>query len=375
MKRVAVLGATGSIGSQTLQVIVQHPDRLKAVALIAHRDAKKLRQLAAPHPEARQLLVEESVAQQAGLPGGMSAVIDAITADDVDLVVISVAGIAGLEPTLAVIDAGKMIALASKEVLVGAGEYVMPRVRERGVLMTPIDSEHSAVFQCVQGIPEGQVDEIILTASGGPFRGRTRAELAQVTIDQALAHPTWRMGGKITIDSATLMNKALETIEARWLFDIPMERVSAVIHPQSIIHSMVRTTDGSVLAQMGWPDMRLPIQYAMLYPERPASGLKPYDPVATPNLTFEPIDHEAFPALRIARESVNAGGTAPCAFNSANEQAVAHFLQGKLGFLQISDVVEEVLSRHSASPVSLEALLATDQWARAEVDRLATAGV
>ncbi|MCW5940733.1 MAG: 1-deoxy-D-xylulose-5-phosphate reductoisomerase [Fimbriimonadaceae bacterium] len=361
-----MLGATGSIGVQTLDVIARHPDRLQVVGLAARSNGPKLHEQGAAHPGARLALFDESAATRYGLAGGMGALVDLVTSADVDLVVVSVAGVIGLAPTLAAIRAGKDIALASKEVLVAAGEVVMPLVREFGVNLTPIDSEHSAIFQCLRGYRPDQVSELILTASGGPFRGRTRESLRDVTVAQALAHPTWRMGGKITVDSATLMNKALETIEARWLFDVPIDRVRAVVHPQSIVHSMVRLADGSVLAQMGWPDMRLPIQIALLHPERVGGDWPVWNPTDSPTLTFEPIDEETFPALSLGRRAVAAGGTMPCAFNAANEEAANGFLAGRCGFLAIAEVVGGTMDLHRPMAPTLDNLLETDAWARHE---------
>ena len=294
----------------------------------------------------------------------MDAIVEIATDPEVDIVVVAVSGVIGLLPTIAAIRAGKAIALGSKEVLVAAGEVVMPLVREHGVTMTPIDSEHSAIFQCLQGSPTGSISELILTGSGGPFRGRKREDLAHVSVEEALDHPTWRMGGKITVDSATLMNKGLETIEAKWLFGLDIDEVSVVIHPQSIVHSMVRFRDGSVLGQMGWPDMRLPIQYALLYPERVANTLKPWDPVASGTLTFQPVNHETFPSIGLAVESSRIGGTMPCVMNAANEEAANGFLRGETSFLGISRVVEGVMARHNAVEASLESLIETDRWAR-----------
>ncbi len=359
MKRVAILGSTGSIGRQTLDVIAQHPDRLQVVGLAARSNETLLRE------QAQKFGVKEIALYQQGTPGtpfGMDAIVELAIRKDVDIVVISVAGVIGLIPTIRAIEAGKAIALASKEVLVAAGEIVMPLVRKHGVSLTPIDSEHSAIFQCLQG--GGAVDRLILTASGGPFRGKKRHELEHITAEQALKHPTWNMGGKITIDSATLMNKALEVIEARWLFDVPVDHVDTVIHPQSIIHSMVKFRDGSVLGQMGWPNMRLPIQYALLYPERVDSGLRPWDPLGSPNLTFEPIDDEAFPAIRIGRDAVRLGGTATCAFNAANEEAANAFLRGSVGFLQIAEVVEQTMLEMPRVEPTLENVIAVDSESR-----------
>ncbi len=361
MKRVVVLGSTGSIGTQTLDVIRRHPDDLRVVGLATGRNGEALRRQAEEHG-VRHLALYEGGGSD--IPSGMDALVRLATLPEADVVVVSVAGVVGLLPTLEAIRAGKDIALASKEVLVAAGEVVMPLVREHGVTMTPIDSEHSALFQCLQGYRSDQVESLILTASGGPFRGRRREELEKITVEQALDHPTWRMGGKITVDSATLMNKALETIEARWLFDIPMERVEVVVHPQSVVHSMVRFRDGSVLGQLGWPDMRLPIAYALLYPERKPNALRPWNPVETPTLTFEPLDEETFPALRLARRAADCGGTAPCALNAANEEAANAFLRGELGFLRIADVVGRTLDAHRVEEPSLDNLLRADAQAR-----------
>jgi len=278
--------------------------------------------------------------------------------------VVSVAGVIGLLPTVEAIKAGKAIALASKEVLVAAGEIVMPLIKEHGVTMTPIDSEHSALFQCLQGYSADQIDRLILTASGGPFRGKKTTDLQNISVDQALNHPTWRMGGKITIDSATLMNKGLETIEAKWLFGVDVSQVEVVVHPQSVVHSLVKFRDGSVLGQLGWPDMRLPIAYALLYPERKPNTLRPWNPVDTPNLTFEPVDEDTFRSLRLARQSAEVGGTMPCAMNAANEEAANAFLRGEVGFLQIPEIVERTMDAHQPEVPSLENLLLADAASR-----------
>lgn len=367
MKRIAILGATGSIGRQTLDIVRAHPDKFQVVGLTAHTRGTELASLAAEFGVKHTVLLDEVCATEAGVPGGMSAMVDLVQREEIDVVVVAVAGVIGLQPVVAAIQAGKAIALASKEVLVAAGELVMPMVKARGVSMTPIDSEHSAVFQCVQAAQPDQIKEVILTASGGPFRGKSRSDLADVTVQQALNHPTWTMGGKITIDSATLMNKALEMIEAKWLFGLEMSQVKVVIHPQSIIHSMVVLSDESVLAQLGWPDMRLPIFHALTFPERPASGLKPWNPVETPNLTFEAVDETTFGSLALARQSVAAGGTSPCVMNAANEAAVSRFLAGEIGFLQITEVVERVMSLHTPVAPTLDILLEADQWARDQV--------
>jgi 1-deoxy-D-xylulose-5-phosphate reductoisomerase len=369
VKRVAILGSTGSIGTQTLDVIANHPERLRVVGLAARSNACLLKQQAERFGVTELALFEPA---DPSIPSGMPSVSRIATLDTADLVVVAVSGVVGLLPTLEAIKAGKHIALASKEVLVAAGEIVMPLVRVRNVDITPIDSEHSAVFQCLQGYRSDQIGELILTASGGPFRGMSRRELQSVSVEQALNHPTWRMGGKITIDSATLMNKGLEMIEARWLFDVGFDQVNVVVHPQSIVHSLVRLVDGSVLAQCGWPDMRLPIQVALLHPERAPSGLEPWDPLASPQLTFEPVDEETFPCPGLARRAARIGGTMPCAMNAANEEAANAFLRGEIAFLSIPSSVEEVMSRHSPCDVTLESLLEADGWARrafAEVSR------
>ena len=354
MKRLAVLGSTGSIGTQTLDIISQHPEQLQVVALAAHSNRSLLQEQADRFRVQRYALAAENP----------EVLVEFSTLAEVDIVVVAVAGVVGLLPTIEAIRAGKRVALASKEVLVAAGEIVMPLARSQGTEILPIDSEHSAIFQCLEGYKLEQIQSLILTASGGPFRGRKRSELEQITVEQALNHPTWRMGGKITIDSATLMNKGLETLEARWLFDVDVDRVETVVHPQSVVHSMVKFHDGSVLGQMGWPDMRLPIQYALLYPERVSNSLKPWSPVETPSLTFEPVDHETFPSIQIAKDSARIGGTAPCAMNAANEEAANAFLRGQVSFLEISEIVGETLARHERKDPTLDNLLATDEQSR-----------
>lgn len=355
MKRVVILGSTGSIGTQTLDIIRQFPEQFKVVGLAASRNEKLLR------VQAAEFLVDNTVLFERD---GMDALVALATLKEADIVVVSVAGVIGLLPTFEAIKAGKHIALASKEVLVAAGEIVMPMLKQHNVTMTPIDSEHSAIFQCLQGYRPDQVSEIILTASGGPFRGKNRDELGHITVQQALNHPTWNMGGKITIDSATLMNKGLEMIEARWLFGVEMDQVKVVVHPQSVIHSMVKFTDGSVLGQLGWPNMRLPILYALTFPERHQNDLKNWDPIDTPNLTFEKPDEIAFPSLGLAREAAKVGGTMPAVLNAANEAVVAGFLQRKCGFLDIPTVVEKAMREHSSSPATLQSILDADREAR-----------
>lgn len=361
MKRIVVLGSTGSIGTQTLDIVSQFPDQFEVVGLAAARNEKLLAEQASRFKVTNTVLFERD---------GMDALVDLATLDSADIVVVSVAGVIGLLPTFEAIKAKKQIALASKEVLVAAGEVVMPLLHEHGVAMTPIDSEHSAVFQCVQGYRPDQIQEIILTASGGPFRGWKRDQLETISVEQALNHPTWNMGGKITIDSATLMNKGLEMIEAKWLFGVEIDQVKAVVHPQSIVHSMVKFTDGSVLGQLGWPNMRLPIIYALTYPERPTNDLKNWDPWETPNLTFEKPDEETFDSLRLAREAARQGGTLPATMNAANEEAVAAFLAGSCSFLGIPSVVEKTMSEHSNQSPTLETILNADREARIRVREL-----
>ncbi|RYG26357.1 1-deoxy-D-xylulose-5-phosphate reductoisomerase [bacterium] len=361
MKRVVVLGSTGSIGTQTLDIVSRHPEAIQVVGLAAGRNVGALREQAAKFGVAK-IATFDPVAED--VPSGIQALIDLATSEDVDMVVVAVAGVIGLLPTIAAIEAGKTIGLASKEVLVAAGEIVMPLARKHGVDIVPIDSEHSAIFQCLRGYAPDQISRLIVTASGGPFRGRTRESLRDITVEQALNHPTWRMGGKITIDSATLMNKGLETIEARWLFDVEIDRIDVVVHPQSVVHSMVELADGSVLGQLGWPDMRLPIFVALMHPDRVRSGLKRWDPVETPNLTFEPVDEETFVCLRLARQAAQSAGTLPCVLNAANEEAANAFLRGEVGFLQIPEIVERTMEAHPVQTSTLESILAIDESAR-----------
>ncbi len=352
MKRLAILGATGSIGTQALDIVSQHPERLSVTAMAAFANQSSLEHLASQHSSPRLALASK----------GLEPLIEMAQADDVDMVVVAISGAAALLPTLAAIEAGKEVALATKEVLVAAGELVMPLCRKHGVNLIPIDSEHSAIFQCLRGYRHDQIRTLTLTASGGPFRGRKSLE--GITVEQALNHPTWRMGGKITIDSATLMNKALEMIEAKWLFDVAMDQVKVCVHAQSVLHSLVEFQDGSMLGQLGWPDMRLPIQVALLWPDKVPNQMRPWNPAETPNLTFESVDETVFPSLGIAREAERLGGTAPTAFNAANEAAVARFLKGEIGFTDIFRTVERALRHHVVNSLSLDSILATDAEAR-----------
>ncbi|MEN6370614.1 MAG: 1-deoxy-D-xylulose-5-phosphate reductoisomerase [Armatimonadota bacterium] len=373
-KRISILGSTGSIGTQVLDVAERLPEQIEIVAIAAHSNVELLAKQARHfrpklvsigkvelEQDLKRLIDDPNIEVTSG-DGGWNAV---ATLPSAGQVVVSVAGTPGLIPTLAAIDAGKEIALASKEVLVCAGEIVTRRAEEMGVKIVPIDSEHSAIFQCLNGEDKKSVEKIYLTASGGAFRDASVEDMRDVTPDQALAHPTWRMGKKVTIDSASLMNKGLEIIEARWLFGVDPQNIEVVIHPQSIIHSMVMYKDGSVIAQIGLPDMRLPIQYALLYPLRYDSGLPRVDILQVGSLDFRVPDAVKFPALRIAREAICTGGTMPAVMNAADEVAVQMFLDKKIGFLDIARLVERVMQSHS--PIlhpALDDILASDGWAR-----------
>lgn len=375
MKNLALLGSTGSIGRQVLDVVSRLPDRLKVVSIAANRNVELLAdQVRKFEPSVVSVGTEEHARQLSDLLGnakppaiysGAKGLETVATHPEADITVIAVAGAVGLAPTIAAILAGKHIALASKEVLVAAGSLVTKLAEEKGIQILPIDSEHSAIFQCLQGQDRSKLRKLILTASGGAFAKYPIEQLQTVSIQEALAHPTWSMGRKITIDSATLMNKGLEIIEARWLFGVDPSRIEVVIHPQSIVHSMVEFEDGSVLAQMGIPDMRLPIQYALLYPERIDTGLPRLDITAQGLLTFERPDPARYPALKLAYRAAEQGGTMPAVMNAANEVAVGLFLEGKIGFLDIERKVRRVMEKHK--PIydpDLAQILEADSWAR-----------
>jgi 1-deoxy-D-xylulose-5-phosphate reductoisomerase len=376
---VVVLGSTGSIGVNTLDVIAHLGHRLKAVGLSAHTSWEKLfeqaqqcrpRWVAVTDPETCRGLDRSQLAGVCRLLEGPDGVAAMVTDPDVDVVVCAVVGSAGLHGAWAALEAGKTVAVANKETLVMAGPLVLELARRRGGVILPVDSEHSALFQAMQGHPPEQIARVVLTASGGPFRGKSRRDLEEVSVEQALQHPTWRMGPKITIDSATLMNKALEIIEARWLFDLPPEKISVIIHPESIIHSFVEFVDGSVLAQLSPPDMRLPIQYALTYPERLAGPARRLPWRELSAWHFEQPDHDTFPALQLGYEVAGAGGTSGAVLNAANEAAVGHFLAGALRFLDIVPACRAVLQQHNFSPSpTLSELAALDGWARQEVGR------
>jgi 1-deoxy-D-xylulose-5-phosphate reductoisomerase len=369
--RVAVLGSTGSIGRQTLEVASAHPDRIQIVSLAAHSSATLLAEQAAAFGVKRVAIASESAAESVRsqvhddvtVLAGAAAVVSLAEDPDVDMVLNALVGAAGLRATVAALQAGKTLALANKESLVVGGDLVM-RLAQPGKLL-PVDSEHSAIFQCYLGEDARDATRIWLTASGGPFRGWTREQLAGVTAKQALAHPTWNMGPKITVDSSTLMNKGLEVIEARHLFSVTIDQVRVVVHPQSCVHSMVEFADGSVKAHLGATDMRIPIQYAFSHPRRWEAPLPPVDFTAIGRLDFSDPDPETFGCLRLALDAGRAGGTLPCALNAANEIAVAAFLAGQLGFLGIEATVERVLEAHDRAELeSIEQLEAIDAWAR-----------
>jgi 1-deoxy-D-xylulose-5-phosphate reductoisomerase len=356
VKGVAILGVTGSIGASALNVLEQHPDRFRLVAATAHRNARGLEAVSGRHSPDLTVLVDRQ---------GREGLIEAATHPDVDIVLNALVGAAGLEPTLAALRAGKRVALANKESLVCGGPLVLEAEREGGGSLIPVDSEHSAIFQCLVGESADAVERVVLTASGGPFRQLADHQLADVTAADALRHPTWEMGSKITIDSATLANKALEVIEAHFLFGIGYDRLTAVVHPQSIVHSMVEFRDGSVLAQMGFPTMELPILYAMAYPERLPYASRRFDPVAAGPLTFEPLRVESFPAFRIGVAAGRAGGTAPAVFNAANEVAVSAFLAGRIGFPRIAESIDATLQDWQPGELaSIGDVLEADAWAR-----------
>ena len=371
---IAILGSTGSIGTQALDVVRAQPGRFRVEVLTAGRNADLLIAQALEFKPNAVAIADGSQGQKVRdalwehdikAYSGQDAIAQLVEMDGIDIVLTALVGFAGLRPTMNAIAAGKHIALANKETLVVAGGPVMEAARQKGVDILPVDSEHSAIFQCLAGEFHNPIEKLILTASGGPFRGRKRDELATVTKAQALKHPNWEMGAKITIDSASLMNKGLEVIEARWLFDIPADRIEVVVHPQSIVHSGVQFEDGSIKVQMGLPDMKLPIQYALGYPQRLANAFPRFSFAEYPNLSFEQPDLATFKNLQLAYDALAAGGSAPCVLNAANEIAVAAFLEGEVGFLEMSDVVEHALNavEHVAQP-DIEALFGLDALAR-----------
>jgi 1-deoxy-D-xylulose-5-phosphate reductoisomerase len=362
---VAILGSTGSIGQSTLGVLARHRDRFRVVALTAHSNGELLRAQAGEWRPAYVGLVNGAKGE-GGKGKGTACLVEAATHPDAGIVVNAIVGAAGLEATLAALGAGKRVALANKETLVMAGALVTQTARDGGGEIIPVDSEHSAVLQCLTGRSPSDVERLVLTASGGPFRTWDPVQITDATVEQALRHPTWSMGRKITVDSATLVNKALEVIEAHFLFALAYQQVDVVVHPQSIIHALVELVDGSVLAQLGFPNMELPILYALTHPERVAdSGLRRFDALAAGALTFEPVSPERFPAYALGRAAGEAGGTAPAVFNAANEIAVAAFLEGRIRFGRIADTIEQVLVDYAPTDAaSLEAVLAADEHGR-----------
>ena len=378
MKNVVLLGSTGSIGTSTVKVAEDLPDRIRLLGLAAGNNAELLVKQARKHrPEAISITDPEKARELENIGGttmrvysGENGLIKLATLPGADIVLIAIVGTAGLKPALAAIRAGKDIAIASKEILVMAGEIVMREARKYGVRVLAVDSEHSAIFQCLDGKPSGSVRKLWLTASGGPFRDAAKwpaEKFPEITVEHALKHPSWVMGRKITIDSATLFNKGLEMIEARWLFDIDMDRVGVLVHPQSIVHSMVEFVDGAMLAQLSTPDMCLPIQYALTYPDRAPSERVQTDFAKLGSLTFEKPDEERFPALGLARRAGDVGGTLPAVLNAANEVAVEAFVNHKINFPQITGTVRRVMDAHKAvSQPTLEQILEADAWARRE---------
>jgi 1-deoxy-D-xylulose-5-phosphate reductoisomerase len=373
MKNITILGSTGSIGVSTLEIVSAHPDRFRVVAMTAGKNlelfARQIKQFA---PRIAVVAFHEDVSQMkelcCGLDvtilGGVEGLVAAATADETEMVVAAIVGAAGLIPTAAAIRARKDIALANKETLVTAGHLFMDLVVEFGVRLFPVDSEHSAIFQSIEGHRSEDIKKIILTASGGPFLNTPATHLPNVTVRDALNHPNWNMGKKITIDSATMMNKGLEVIEARWLFNTPVDKIQVNIHPQSIIHSMVEYVDGCVIAQLGTPDMKAPIAYALAYPERITTGIKPLDLTTFSGLTFFNPDSK-FRCLDLAYRAINAGESMPAVMNAANEIAVAEFLEGRIGFTQIAETIERTMDAHTAGNLrSIEEVLKADLWGR-----------
>ncbi len=373
-RKIAILGSTGSIGTQALDVISQHPDRFEAYALVANNQVELLLEQAHRfRPEVVVIANESKYAQLkeelADLPikvwAGAEAIEQVVQDAAIDIVLTAMVGFSGLRPTVSAIKSGKTIALANKETLVVAGEWITKLALEYRTPVLPVDSEHSAIFQCLNGEGHNEIEKILLTASGGPFRSFSTAQLREVTKQQALNHPNWNMGAKVTVDSSTLMNKGLEMIEAKWLFDVNPTQIEIVVHPQSIIHSMVQFKDRSVMAQLGLPDMRMPIQYAFSYPERLSSNIKPINFFELSTLTFEKPDIEKFPNLGLAYQAIEKGGNMPCIMNAANEIAVELFLHEKIGFLQMSDLIEQTMAKTVFIPhPSLDDYLQTDAQAR-----------
>ncbi|MBO4926844.1 MAG: 1-deoxy-D-xylulose-5-phosphate reductoisomerase [Clostridiales bacterium] len=386
MKTLCILGSTGSIGTQTLEVVRSFPEEFRVAALTCGGNvellAKQILEFMPSHVSVSDQAKKDELLRLLPSDTKVEVLCEdegnriCATLPDVDIVVAAMVGMRGLPSVVAAISAGKDIALANKETLVSGGSVVMPLVREKNVALLPVDSEHSAIWQCLMGQKEKSLRRILLTASGGPFRGYSREMLEGVTLDAALAHPTWKMGGKITIDSASMMNKGLEIIEASWLFDVPVEKIEVVVHPQSIIHSMIELSDGSVLGQMGFPNMMMPIQVALFYPRRSDCICTPFSPFdeKARNLTFEPCDRKVFRLVDIAYHAGHIGGTLPVVMNAANEVVVADFLHGRASFTDIERTVEAVMNRHESEGIimnpSLDEIFAVDTWARAAASEI-----
>jgi 1-deoxy-D-xylulose-5-phosphate reductoisomerase len=369
MRGIALLGSTGSIGTTALRVLDRQRDRFRVAALTAYANGTLLEEQVLRFSPSYVGLVQNGSPHQDRWQTGERCLVEAATREDVDIVLNAVVGAAGLDATLAALEAGKRVALANKETLVMAGELAYAAAKRGGGEIVPVDSEHSAILQCIAGRGPDEVRRVFLTASGGPFRDWPANRLARATIDDALQHPTWRMGRKITVDSATLANKALEVIEAHYLFDLPYDRIDVVVHPQSVVHSFVEFVDGSVLAQLSAPTMELPVLYALTHPERVAdNGVRPFDPVASSPLTFEPVRYDQFPALRLGIQSGRSGGAAPAVFNAANEQAVSLFLEGRITFNDIASAIGSALDALGDTATgNRESLLAVDAAARRHV--------
>lgn len=380
MKKIAILGSTGSIGTQTLDIVRSNADELEIVALAAGGNTELMEaQIREFHPRVAVMWSQEAAAdlriRVADCPvqvlQGMEGLLEIAVLSEVEVLVTAIVGMIGIRPTIEAIKAGKDIALANKETLVCAGHMIMPLARERAVSILPVDSEHSAVFQSLNGEPAGRISRILLTASGGPFRGRTREQLSQIQVEDALKHPNWAMGRKITIDSSTLVNKGLEVMEAKWLFDVEPSQIQVVVHPQSIIHSMVEYIDGAVIAQLGVPDMKLPIQYALFYPDRRVMRDNRVDFFKLGSVTFEEPDMETFYGLKLAYRALEQGGSLPTVYNAANEKAVALFLERKIGYLQIPELIQRCMEHHRIiQNPDVEDILAAEQSVYDEIERL-----
>lgn len=371
MKRIAILGSTGSIGTQTLEIVRNNAEELEVEALAANSNVALMeKQIREFHPRTAVMWSREAAEElrlrvadcQVQVLQGMEGLLEIAVMPQIQVLVTAIVGMIGIRPTIAAIEAGKDIALANKETLVCAGHIIMPLARERGVSILPVDSEHSAIFQSLNGEPKGRIGRILLTASGGPFRGRTKAQLEQVKPEDALKHPNWNMGRKITIDSSTLVNKGLEVMEAKWLFDVEPSQIQVVVHPQSIIHSMVEYIDGAVIAQLGVPDMKLPIQYALFYPDRREMRGNRVDFFSLGSVTFEEPDMETFQGLRLAYRALERGGSLPTVYNAANERAVALFLERRIGYLQIPELIQRCMEHHTVvEDPSVEQILEAEQ--------------